>query len=278
MVKKRIEEIEAVKRTYRDLFFRGLTAVLPTILTFYIVIVCWQALDQNIAAPINRGITGFLKDTSLGNWVATLVFDIPPGRDVHDAIGTAIDQSYPSWVGLVAAVVLVLVVGALITSFLGRKIWEVVETRLVRLPVVRTIYPYAKQLTDFFFSQDEKEARKFSAVCAVEFPNKGIWSVGFVTGGPVRGLNEAAGTDVVTVFIPFAPTPFTGFVVCVPERAIVPLPVSVDEALRYYISCGVIVPGYPAAAPPPGAAGPPGRPSGRAPAAKPEASGVGPQG
>jgi uncharacterized membrane protein len=104
---------------------------------------------------------------------------------------------------------------------------------------MRRIYPGAKQVSDFFFSDRKVEFRR---VVAVEFPRRGMWMVGFVTGRAFNVLSQKVGTEMVTVFIPGTPAPVTGYAVSVPKDDVVDLPITVDEAIQYLISAGVIMP------------------------------------
>jgi uncharacterized membrane protein len=113
------------------------------------------------------------------------------------------------------------------------------ESYVVRLPVLRKIYPGAKQVSEFFFSEGKVEFRR---VVAVEFPRKGLWMVGFVTGRGLQGLCSRTGTELLSVFVPFTPAPITGYVVMVARDDAVELDISVDEAFQYVISAGVILP------------------------------------
>jgi len=100
-----------------------------------------------------------------------------------------------------------------------------------------------KQITDFLFAQDKKE-KIFSRVVAVEYPRKGIWSVGFVTGVGIRKVVESVEKEFLTVLIPTSPTPFTGFVIMVPKEETIELDIQIEDALRFTISGGVITPRY----------------------------------
>ena len=96
------------------------------------------------------------------------------------------------------------VFGLLLGGFLGRKMYQRTERLITRLPIFKQVYPYVKQVVDFLFS-DEKQM-KINRVVMVQYPRKGIWSIGFQTGGPMRSAAAQAG-DSVTVFIPCSPTP-----------------------------------------------------------------------
>lgn len=196
----------------------GLAVLLPVFLTGYIVFVLYRFVDTN-----------------LGRWLA-----LP----LSEALGEPKPSAATRVAGDVLAVVLVLVLaisaGALAASYIGRKVIGWVQQLLLKLPFVRVIFPYVKQVTDFFLTE---KSLRFHSVVAVPYPRKGIYSLGFVTGGSMRSLNEAVGeSDMVHVFIPSSPTPITGYVIFLPRREVIELPVTVDQALRFSISGGVLVP------------------------------------
>ena len=144
-----------------------------------------------------------------------------------------------SLVGFLVAIVLVCVLGFLLASFIGRRLWRSLETTLVQLPVIKQIYPYVKQVTDYVFGERRVE---FSQVVAVQYPRVGIWSIGFVTGPGMRAIRESEGEEFVSVFVPSSPTPVTGYVITVPRKDTVDLPITIDQAFRFIISGGVITP------------------------------------
>jgi uncharacterized membrane protein len=108
-------------------------------------------------------------------------------------------------------------------------------------PFLRQVYPYVKQVTDFLLTQEE-QTKMFSRVVAVEYPRKGIWSVGYATGSGIRKIVEGQEKEFVTILIPTAPTPLSGFVIMVPKEDTIDLDMSIEEALRFIISAGVIAP------------------------------------
>ena len=142
-------------------------------------------------------------------------------------------------IGFVIAIIVVYFVGFFLASFIGRTSLKFVESTLGRMPLVRAIYPNIKQVTDFLFGEQKLE---FSGVVAVPYPRAGIWSVGLLTGSPMKAIEESAGEELVTIFIPSSPTPITGYTITVPRREVLELALSVDEALRYIISAGVVKP------------------------------------
>lgn len=142
--------------------------------------------------------------------------------------------------GFLIAIILVYFMGYFLASFIGRTSWRAAEGLLYRIPLIRAIYPHVKQVTDFLLSERQVE---FSGVVAVQYPRKGIWSLGLSTGAPIDSVQEGSADELVTVFIPSSPTPVTGYVVQVPRTDTIELSISVDEALRFTISGGVIKPG-----------------------------------
>jgi uncharacterized membrane protein len=109
-----------------------------------------------------------------------------------------------------------------------------------RVPLVNAIYPHIKQITDFLLNERRTAS---GGVVAVEYPRKGMWTVGLLTGGGIRAVNREAGEEMVSVFIPNSPTLLTGFVIMVPRSEVLELAISMDEALRYIITAGVVLPG-----------------------------------
>lgn len=147
-------------------------------------------------------------------------------------------EVHPS-VGIVLSGLLVLTLGYLASGFLGRGAIASVDRALHKIPLVRTVYPYTKQLVEFFLSENELE---FDTVVAAPYPAEGIWSIGFVTGAGLRSLHDALEGQYVSVFIPTSPMPMTGFTVFMELHKLIPLDISVDEALRITVSAGVLVP------------------------------------
>lgn len=142
-------------------------------------------------------------------------------------------------VGLVLSAMLVLFLGYLASGFLGRGLIAGFDRTLHRIPLVRSVYPSAKQLVEFFMSESELE---FDTVVAAPYPAEGIWSIGFLTGNGLRDLNHALGDRMASIFIPTSPMPMTGFTVYIEESRLIPLDITVDEALRICVSAGVLVP------------------------------------
>lgn len=144
-------------------------------------------------------------------------------------------------VGLVIAIMLIYMVGLVVGSFIGGRLVARGEDLLRKVPLIRQVYPSVKQVTDFLVG-DQQAKLQFNRVVAVEYPRKGLWSVGLVTGQTMQSIQARAGQEALTVFIPSSPTPFTGYVITVPKEETLDLGVSIEDALRFTISGGVIIP------------------------------------
>ena len=220
---------------FRRFFVRGLAALLPTLITLSLVIWVWNLLWQNIGQHLVFGIRYAWMVAASRSIVA---FKPPAyiGRILDD------DLFRTRLLGVVLAVLLVYVVGVFVGNLLGRTMWRLAEHGVMKVPVLRGIYPAVKQVTDFVLSERSDQFQE-SKVVAVEPHAKGIWSIGLVTGTGLRPLNEATGQEMVTVFVPSSPTAFSGYVLVVPKSSVIELPLKVEEAMRLLVSGGVIAPG-----------------------------------
>ncbi len=151
------------------------------------------------------------------------------------------DWAVLNLVGLFIALFLIYLIGRLLGGYIGRRMYEQGERMLLRVPIFKQVYPYVKQVTDFFVG-DKDDKIQFSKVVAVQYPRKGLWSLGLMTGETMQTIQDSAGTDCYTVFIPSSPTPFTGYVITVPADDTIELAITIDDALRFCVSGGVIVP------------------------------------
>jgi len=141
--------------------------------------------------------------------------------------------------GVLISLLLVLWLGWLVGGFVGRKLVQSLDQAMHVIPVVKSVYPYSKQLVEFFFAEKSFE---FDTVVAIPYPSPGVWSIAFVTGNSLKTLRESTGMDLVTCFVPSSPMPMTGYTVFIERRRAVPLPISVDEAFRITMTGGVLVP------------------------------------
>jgi len=247
---------------FRRFFVRGLVVLLPSVLTLWIVVKAYQFIDNTIAEPINHGVRLSMMNMAPYWEPLRTQFD-PDAEELSSALVAAgpkaptteimraklraehinawwAEHWYLNLIGLVIAIIAVYVAGRLLGGFLGRRFYRKIERIITSLPVFKQVYPHVKQIVDFLFS--DERSLKFSRVVMVPYPRKGVWSLGFQTGAAVRGVEPHAAEECVTVFIPSSPTPFTGYAVTVPRRDVIEVQVSVEEAVRFIVSGGVLVP------------------------------------
>lgn len=149
----------------------------------------------------------------------------------------------PRWrtipVFLIVFVSLLYLLGRFLAAGVGRIFVTAAEALINRLPIVRNVYSSVKQVTDFVFSEREIE---FNRVVAVQYPRKGIWSIGFVTGESMLDIQSAANEPVLSVLMPTSPMPATGFTITVRKSETIDLDITIDQAIQFIVSCGVVVP------------------------------------
>jgi len=146
---------------------------------------------------------------------------------------------YVPGVGFVLALVVVLVTGVVVANLFGRKLVDIGERLVARIPLVRSIYSGVKQLLETVVSNNGS----FRKVVLIEYPRPGLWTVAFLTG---EGQGEAqlkTGQDVINVYVPTTPNPTSGFFLMVPRKDVIELDMSVDEGLKMILSVGAVVPG-----------------------------------
>lgn len=146
--------------------------------------------------------------------------------------------------GVLLALAIVLSIGALASNFLGRRLVAWWDAALHRIPVVRSVYSSVKQVSDTLFSEKGNAFRK---ALLVQWPREGTWTIAFLTGQPGSEVTAhlQAGEAYQSIYVPTTPNPTSGYFMIVPQRDCIELAMSVDEALTYVISMGVIVPGGP---------------------------------
>jgi uncharacterized membrane protein len=168
----------------------------------------------------------------------------PPPESGPEAYRRWLDVTYlrPWIVGpvfLVVFVVLMYLLGSLFAAGLGRAFWSWFEQGIGRLPVVRAVYSSAKQVTNYVFSDRELD---FTRVVAVEYPCRGIWSLAFVTNEGMTDVQAAAGEPLLTILLPTSPVPVSGYTMLIPKSEVVDVDLTVEQAVEYIVSCGVVLP------------------------------------
>lgn len=191
---------------FGNIFFRGLYVLLPLLITIWIVSFLFNFAD---------GILGGLIKMFYGQPV--------------------------QGVGLLLTVILIFIIGIIASFIPGEKALLMAENVISRIPFINGIYSAAKKVNDIFFKQgDSKESRK---ACLVEYPRKGIFTLGFITAEAVEEINQKANSEkLFCIFIPNTPTPATGFMIMVPAQDVMILDMRSEDAFKYIVSCGVIKP------------------------------------
>ena len=191
----------------RSWFLTGLLVTAPVLLTVYITWAAIELIDGQVASIL----PGFNQ----------LVFANIPGA------------------GLIIGLILITVIGAIAAGFLGRWIIRLGESILSRMPIVRSIYGASKQILETVIST---QSDAFRDAVLVEYPRRGLWVIGFVTGGTRGEVAEHIDIDMVNVFIPTTPNPTSGFLLFCPRDEIIYLEMSVEDAVKLVVSGGIVTP------------------------------------
>ncbi len=165
------------------------------------------------------------------------------GESLYDMIGFAIPG-----LGLVLLILLLLAVGWAAEATVGSKVVDWWDAMLDRVPVVSRLYNATRRIVGSVFGGEER--RFFRSVVLFEYPSPGQWTLGFETGRAPRALENRV-EDGVTIFLPTAPNPVTGFLIIVPEARIIRLPVTIEEGFTYVFSAGAVPPTGPTGKEPP---------------------------
>ena len=144
--------------------------------------------------------------------------------------------------GIVIGVSILILTGAFAANLFGRKLVGFWEAILGRIPLVRTIYSSVKQVLETLFASNNESFRR---VVLIEYPRKGIWSLGFQTNEALTAAKDSSAKDLISVFVPTTPNPTSGFIVMLPSEDITRLDISVEDGFKFIISMGVIVPDGP---------------------------------
>lgn len=193
----------------RKYFITGLLIWIPLVITIWVLTVIVGTMDQSLRV-LPRAIH---PETLLG-------FNIPG-------------------VGALLTLLVVFLTGLVTANIIGQRLIRFWEALLARIPVVKSIYYSVKQVSDTLFSGSGEAFRK---VLLVRYPHPQAWSVAFQTGTPARQISEMLPDEHVSVFIPTAPSPVNGFFFFVKKSETIELDISVDDALKYIVSMGVVPP------------------------------------
>lgn len=201
--------LRIIKDKIRNYFIAGLLTVVPLSITIYVISILLTNADR--------------------------IFNLIPGR-YHPKV--LLPFPLPG-LGAVLVLSMIFVIGLLVKNYVGGKIVDLGERLVYRIPLVRPIYSAVKQLLVAIFSQSYEG---FKRVVLVEYPRKGLYAIGFVTGVASGEVQELTQERVVNVFVPTTPNPTSGFYLLIPEQELTPLQMSVEEAFKLIISGGLASP------------------------------------
>ncbi|GAB5496576.1 MAG: hypothetical protein Phyf2KO_16560 [Phycisphaerales bacterium] len=254
---------------FRLFFVRGLAVLLPSIVTLWLLFQAFIFLYNNVAAPINAGIRlvivevtpRVVSDPNLPNWFRVTSTEVAQFKEttsdplLREAEDTKIrnrvrrqklESFWDTWAfgvlrltGLLVAIVLLYLGGRVLGSFVGKYFFSRLEALLRAIPGFKQVYPHVKQVVDLIMGDSQMAFRR---VVLVQYPRKGIWTIGLVTSSSIKSIAEEVQGDVLAVFIPTSPTPFTGFTINVPAGDCVDVDMTIEQALRFVITAGVLVP------------------------------------
>ncbi|MES2770965.1 MAG: DUF502 domain-containing protein [Pseudomonadota bacterium] len=189
-------------------------------------------------------ITGLLiwVPLAITAWVLSLVVSImdqslrllPESIHPHTLLGFDLPGA-----GALLTLCAILVTGLLCANFIGQWFLRYWEGLLARIPVVNSVYNSVKQVSDTLFSSSGQAFRK---ALLIEYPRRGLWTIAFLTGQPSGEVARHLDGDFVSVYVPTTPNPTSGFFLILPKTDVTELDISVDEALKYIISMGVVAP------------------------------------
>lgn len=190
-------------------FITGLLALVPLIITIWVLITLIHTLDLSLA---------LLPEA----WQPKKLFGF-------NVLG----------LGALLTLVIIFVTGVVATNIFGQQIITWWESLLSRVPFVKSIYSSVKQVSDTLFSDSGNAFRK---AVLVEYPRQGSWTIAFVTGVPGGDVVNHLTGDYISVYVPTTPNPTSGFFLMMPKADVIELDMSVDEALKYIISMGTVAP------------------------------------
>ncbi len=196
-------------RRLRNHLIAGLLIWIPVMVTVWVIRFLSRILDQSLVL-------------------------LPPAWRPEALVG-----QYVPGVGIILSFILLVVTGIVVRNLFGGRIVAGFEDPVRRIPVIGSVYGGAKTFSETVLTD---KGKSFKQVVMVEFPRKGIFSVGFITSEELEEVQAKTAQDVVCVFVPTTPNPTTGFIVLVPRDEVVRLDMTVDEAFKMLLTLGVVVP------------------------------------
>lgn len=200
------------QRRIRNVFITGLLITLPIALTWFIL----QFLLNNFDALS------------------------PVFTNILIQLGAPIPEGYRiPFLGLVVTLLIVLIVGWLTTNFFGKKVFQIGELLIEKIPFVRRVYKGSKQVVSSIAEADTSAFRK---VVLIEFPRRGLLAIGFVTGESRGEVQELTRENMLNVFVPTMPNPTSGFLIFSPLEELTEVSMTIEEGIKYVVSGGLVAP------------------------------------
>jgi len=196
----------------------GILIILPLVVTLWLFGLILRPV-QRFATP---AVMAVLNGVGLG-----ALLDLP---------GAGVAAGF---IGLVLTIVVIYLVGLLGGNFIGRRVVKKMDDLALSIPLVKSVYGSARQLIETFYSSSEQT---FESVVLVEYPRKGIYTVGLMTASTKGELRDRIPVEVVNVFVPTTPNPTSGILVMAPRDELIFLDMDVEEALRFVVSAGIVSP------------------------------------
>jgi len=191
--------MNSINQTFRAKLFAGMATLLPLYLTFIVIRFLFESLEQ-ISDPLLK----------------QLGIDIPG-------------------LGIILTILLIYVLGLIVTNFLGKKIFNIGESIVKKVPIVNIIYTTLKQITDTF-TKGTTDA--FEGAVYIEYPRNGLWTMAFISGDS----KSEEGIKYYHLFVPTTPNPTSGFFLMIPQSDAIPTGMTVEEGLKTIISGGLLAP------------------------------------
>jgi len=199
----------------RRYLLTGIVVTAPITITIYLTYVFLSFIDNNVSKIIPNDLGGRYYG------------------EPYYAI-----TSIPG-LGLIAALIFFVFIGWFATNFMGRFIIRIYEYILDRMPIIRNIYGAIKQI---FETIAASKSSAFREAVMLEYPRKGVYSIGFVTGTTQGEVQEATKSETINVFVPTTPNPTSGYLLFVPKKELIYLQMTVEEAVKLVVSAGIITP------------------------------------
>ncbi len=194
-------------KKFRKLFLTGLSILIPLVVTVTIIVWFVFKVDALFRKPV-QAVTG---------------------------------KSFMG-LGLILTLLLIFVTGFLATNYIGKRIITNTENAILKVPVVSVLYTSIKQLRDTLFYQKKRKA--FKSVVLLEYPSKGIFTIGFITASAPAAIEGVVKKKLKSVFVPTTPNPTSGMYVMIPENDLIYLNMPVDTAIKLVVSGGILSPDF----------------------------------